>query len=555
MSVTDVEALSPELALVDPGLAQAERQITERKAAMSATEPSNGTFFVDQAQPAPEPGPLTPPEPAPLAPPPAEPALQQAAAPPQPAPDLYGSQPMLDVPLGTLIFRAGLLAEEQLEDALQEGMRTGKRLGEVLLERGLLHERDLGRMLAGQKGLPFVEISASDADPAALRMLPVEKARMQMALPLRYEGGNLVVAVADPSNELVLENLRRTIGSEPVLEVAAHGDLMRAIEEAYAALEAPAAEPQLQEPQPAPAPVQPEPLESLSPPAVTPLPTVLPPPEERAAHAEAPPPLQPQPPVQPVEQPPPAVAVPPPASPVETEPPPLLPPPAAETQQPAAVEQPAPEPVIAPLQPPVEPAPVDPAAFEPAPVEPAPLEPAPVEPAAVEPVSEAVAPVVEAVPEPEPPVAPAPPVEQPPLQPESPPAPEPLTPAAVAPPEPPPAPEPPAPAAVSEPELPAAPQPMPAAPAPEPASLHIVYLRLRDGEALEVGTFVTQPEAAAHAQEVVRQIAGAEAGGSWPYFSERYLRPDTIVSVELTEQRADKWMGSAARAARWATQT
>ena len=37
-------------------------------------------------------------------------------------------------------------------------MRTGKRLGEVLIERGWLNERDLGRMLAGQKGLPFVEV-------------------------------------------------------------------------------------------------------------------------------------------------------------------------------------------------------------------------------------------------------------------------------------------------------------------------------------------------------------------------------------------------------------
>ena len=142
---------------------------------------------------------------------------------------------MRDVPLGTLIFRAGLLAEEQLEDALQEGMRKGKRLGEVLLERGWLHERDLGRLLAGQKGLPFVEVRASDAEPDALKMLPEEKARMQNALPLRFEDGQLVVAVADPSNELVIENLRRSIGSEPRLVVAPHAELIRAIGEAYAA--------------------------------------------------------------------------------------------------------------------------------------------------------------------------------------------------------------------------------------------------------------------------------------------------------------------------------
>src|SRR4029450_11462448 len=116
--------VTPELVLVDPELALAQRLTKDRKAAMSSTEPAN--TLPDPAQPVPAPAPA------------------QATAQPS----------MRDVPLGTLIFRGGLLGEEQLEDALQEGMRTGKRLGEVLLERGWLNERDLGRLLAGQKGGP-----------------------------------------------------------------------------------------------------------------------------------------------------------------------------------------------------------------------------------------------------------------------------------------------------------------------------------------------------------------------------------------------------------------
>ena len=113
-------------------------------------------------------------------------------------------------------------------------MRTGRRLGEVLIERGLLDERDLGRLLAGQKGLPFVEVTASDAEPAALEKLSEQNARHQVALPLRHEGGQLVVAVADPSNELMLENLRRTLGAAPKLVVAPYAELVEAIGEAYA---------------------------------------------------------------------------------------------------------------------------------------------------------------------------------------------------------------------------------------------------------------------------------------------------------------------------------
>ena len=519
--------ITPELALVDPELAEAQRQTTERKAAMSSTEPSNGTFFVDQNQVPPAPaGPS--PQPAPLAQVPAAPAPEPAA----PTAGTPASTPMVDVPLGTLIFRAGLLAEEQLEDALQEGMRTGKRLGEVLLERGWLHERDLGRLLAGQKGLPFVEVRASDAQPDALQLLPEDKARLQTALPLRHEDGELVVAVADPSNELVLENLRRTLGSEPRLVVAAQTELIRAIGEAYGAPSAVAPAPPVAAPAPevAPAPtMQVEPAQAPAPPPApapalapsedavpaaapavpAPLPTVLPPPEERVLEPEVAPlqPLLPEPPAPAAEQPPALV----PATPlVEETPAPSLEAPAPQPEPPAAdpapllhTAQPAPEPppAPAPLQPPVEP-------VEPAPVL-APPAPAP---------EQHVAPPLPV----EEPAEPAPAAEQPVEASPAPPV-EPV---------------------VSN-------APVSADPEPPSTLAHSVQLRLRDGEVLEVGAFATAPEAAAHALEVVRQIAAAEGEATWPFFAERYLRPDTIVSVDLHAEPADKWMGSPIRS-HWA---
>ena len=75
-----------------------------------------------------------------------------------------------DAPLGTLIFRAGLLPAETIENALEEGVKTGRRLGEILVERGLLQEEDLTRLLAGQKGLPFVSLRAEPIDPEATRL-------------------------------------------------------------------------------------------------------------------------------------------------------------------------------------------------------------------------------------------------------------------------------------------------------------------------------------------------------------------------------------------------
>ena len=113
-------------------------------------------------------------------------------------------------------------------------MRSGKRLGEVLLESGLLDERDLGRLLADQKGLRFVELSGFAHDPSATALLSAEKAHLFAALPVGFEDGVPLVAVADPSNEHVTENLRRALGKEPRLVVASRSDLHATIDRLHA---------------------------------------------------------------------------------------------------------------------------------------------------------------------------------------------------------------------------------------------------------------------------------------------------------------------------------
>ena len=83
-----------------------------------------------------------------------------------------------DAPLGTLLFCKGLVPEDEFRQALDDSIKEGRRLGEVLLERGLIEERELARILAGQKGLPFVELTEQNLDREAIRLLPEEKARL-----------------------------------------------------------------------------------------------------------------------------------------------------------------------------------------------------------------------------------------------------------------------------------------------------------------------------------------------------------------------------------------
>jgi hypothetical protein len=144
-------------------------------------------------------------------------------------------------PLGTLIFRAGLLTEEQIQDSLREGERTGKRLGEVLVERGLLSEKEVTRLLAKQRGVEFVDLEARSLDRNAAQLLRTETARRYRALPFAFENGTPLVAVTDVADEMAARAVQEELARDVRFVLAGQQDLAEAITKAYA----PAAEPAL----------------------------------------------------------------------------------------------------------------------------------------------------------------------------------------------------------------------------------------------------------------------------------------------------------------------
>jgi Type II secretion system (T2SS), protein E, N-terminal domain len=112
------------------------------------------------------------------------------------------------VPLGTLVRQAGLLRDDDVERAVREALRADRRLGEVLTERGYVTERDLLRLLAEQRGLPFLELRNVEIDHAAARLFPVEIAWLNHTLPVGFAGGLPVVAVPDPTDDRLMRELR-----------------------------------------------------------------------------------------------------------------------------------------------------------------------------------------------------------------------------------------------------------------------------------------------------------------------------------------------------------
>jgi hypothetical protein len=116
------------------------------------------------------------------------------------------------------LIQGGFLTQVQLDDALYEGSRTGERLGEVVVRRGLATEDDVARLLAEQWALDYVERSSIWFDANALARLSREDAQRLEALPTRVEDGRVVVAVAEPTEQR-LGALRELLGEETVMIV------------------------------------------------------------------------------------------------------------------------------------------------------------------------------------------------------------------------------------------------------------------------------------------------------------------------------------------------
>ncbi|MEP6909649.1 MAG: hypothetical protein ABI896_04355 [Actinomycetota bacterium] len=118
-----------------------------------------------------------------------------------------------DAPLGTLLAEAGLLESAELDFALACAREDGKRLGEVLVEQGLVSPAEVVRLVAAQRGLPFVDVRRISLDPAAAKLLPATLARESRALPLGFARGLPVVAVADPTDEDAMDGTRSVLHS------------------------------------------------------------------------------------------------------------------------------------------------------------------------------------------------------------------------------------------------------------------------------------------------------------------------------------------------------
>ena len=135
--------------------------------------------------------------------------------------------------LGDLLVQDGLINQQQLDRALSEQKRRGRKLGSTLIDLGYVTEDQVLDSLARQLNLQRVDLSRYEFDPDVVRMLPETQARRFRAVVLADEGDALLVGMADPTDIFAFDELSRYLKRPVRQAVVSETQLVRMLDRIY----------------------------------------------------------------------------------------------------------------------------------------------------------------------------------------------------------------------------------------------------------------------------------------------------------------------------------
>ncbi|NBX68730.1 MAG: type IV-A pilus assembly ATPase PilB [Proteobacteria bacterium] len=138
--------------------------------------------------------------------------------------------------LGELLLKQGLIKQEQLETALEHQDQHKTRIGNSLVTLGHINEKVLATFLSKQFGIPAISLDGVNVTPEVAKLIPRALCEKNHIVPLSVEGNKLAVAIADPSNVHVADDIRFIANLEPQLYIATEGAITKLISKAYDAI-------------------------------------------------------------------------------------------------------------------------------------------------------------------------------------------------------------------------------------------------------------------------------------------------------------------------------
>ena len=137
--------------------------------------------------------------------------------------------------LGELLINEGILTQEQLEKALAEQKKLKekgqyRKLGELLVDLGFVDEKTILKILSRQLGIDFVDLYAEKIDYDLLTSFPVSMLEENLVLPFRMDENEIHIATADPLNYDVIDMIQRLVNKEAKVYLSFTRDILAVLE-------------------------------------------------------------------------------------------------------------------------------------------------------------------------------------------------------------------------------------------------------------------------------------------------------------------------------------
>ena len=136
--------------------------------------------------------------------------------------------------LGDILVEGGAITAEQLQSVLERQKDTGKKIGQILIEDGIVSENKVAEVLSVQLKIPLVSLARYRPDVEALKLLPQSIAEKYLVMPLSVaDDGSVAVAMADPLDLFIQDELSMIMNRDIRVNVAASSDIVNNVDRLY----------------------------------------------------------------------------------------------------------------------------------------------------------------------------------------------------------------------------------------------------------------------------------------------------------------------------------
>src|SRR5499425_1381198 len=139
------------------------------------------------------------------------------------------------VRVGELLLKEKRISAEQLQEALNHQKANGGKLGYNLVQMGFVKDEEITALLSKQYGVPSINLTQFEIDPAVIKLIPAETANKYQIVPLSRAGATLTIAMTDPTNVFAMDDIKFMTGYNVEPVVASETAVTDAIQKYYSA--------------------------------------------------------------------------------------------------------------------------------------------------------------------------------------------------------------------------------------------------------------------------------------------------------------------------------